>query len=140
MKNEVENKLSLEDFNMEDFIGNSIANSSSKGASLVVPNKKNRPSNGADIREVSQEITSTIEAAETVNVATPKLSKKTMTSKQRKTSLQEYQQSFLIVPKITDRKTVFISNELRERIVSIVRKLGTEKSRDRKSTRLNSSH
>ena len=128
MKNKVENKLSLEDFNMEDFIGNSIANSSSKGASLVVPNKENRPSNGADIHEVSQEITSTIEAAETVNVATSKLSKKTMTSKQRKTSLQEYQQSFLIVPKITDRKTVFISNKLREVIVGIVRKLGTEKS------------
>lgn len=49
-------------------------------------------------------------------------------SKQRKASLQEYQQTFLSVPKITDRKTVFISNELREKIVSIYLRLGTEKS------------
>ncbi len=54
--------------------------------------------------------------------------KKTSSSKQRKASLQEYQQTFLCVPKITDRKTVFISNELREKIVSIYLRLGTEKS------------
>ena len=41
---------------------------------------------------------------------------------------KKFQQSFLIVQKITDGKTVFISNELREVIVGIVRKLGTEKS------------
>lgn len=51
-----------------------------------------------------------------------------VSSKRRKACLLEYQQAFLSVPKITDRKTVFISNELRERIVSIVRRLGTEKS------------
>lgn len=54
--------------------------------------------------------------------------KKTLSGKQRKASLQDYQQTFLSVPSITDRKTVFISNELRERIVGIVRRLGTEKS------------
>lgn len=54
--------------------------------------------------------------------------KKTSSSKQRKASLQEYRQTFLSVPKITDRKTVFISNELREKIVSIYLRLGTEKS------------
>lgn len=54
--------------------------------------------------------------------------KKAVSSKQRKAGLSEYQQTFLSVPKITDRKTVFISNELREKIVGIVRKLGTEKS------------
>ncbi len=54
--------------------------------------------------------------------------KKAVSSKQRKAGLSDYQQTFLSVPKITDRKTVFISNELREKIVGIVRKLGTEKS------------
>lgn len=54
--------------------------------------------------------------------------KKTSSKKLRKVNLLDYQQTFLTVPKITDRKTVFISNELRERIVSIVRRLGTEKS------------
>lgn len=56
------------------------------------------------------------------------LTKKTSSRKLRKVNLLDYQQTFLTVPKITDRKTVFISNELRERIVSIVRRLGTEKS------------
>lgn len=54
--------------------------------------------------------------------------KKPSSRKLRRVDLRDYQQTFLTVPKITDRKTVFISNELRERIVSIVRRLGTEKS------------
>lgn len=54
--------------------------------------------------------------------------KKPSSRKLRRVNLLDYQQTFLTVPKITDRKTVFISNELRERIVSIVRRLGTEKS------------
>ena len=134
MKNELENKQSLENFNMEDFISSSIANSSSKGTSLVMPNEKNQPSNDAGTREVSQESAENEKSAKSVEDAdmkesmTPKPSKKTVTSKQRKTNLLEYQQTFLTVPKITDRKTVFISNELRTHVVSIVRKLGTEKS------------
>lgn len=57
-----------------------------------------------------------------------KLTKKTSISKQRRTSLQEYQQTFLSIPKIIDRKTVFISSSLREKIVSINLRFGTEKS------------
>ncbi|MDR1092155.1 MAG: DUF3408 domain-containing protein [Prevotella sp.] len=54
--------------------------------------------------------------------------KKPVSGKQRKADLRDYRQAFLSVPKITDRKTVFISNELRERIIGIVRRFGTEKS------------
>ena len=131
MKNKVDNKQSLEGFNMEDFIGNSIANSSSKGALLVVSNEENQPSNGSDIREESQENAESEKSVESMDMKdtmTTKLSKKTVMSKQRKTNLLEYQQTFLAVPKIIDRKTVFISNELRAHVVSIVRRLGTEKS------------
>lgn len=53
---------------------------------------------------------------------------RTVPDKQRKLDLQEYKEQFLSVPKITDRKTVFISNDIREQIVNIVRKLGAEKS------------
>ncbi len=74
-------------------------------------------------------------STETINLSSDretleadKLPKKTMSSKQRKTNLREYQETFLGVPKITDRKTVFISNELRERIVEVILRLGTEKS------------
>lgn len=65
--------------------------------------------------------------SDTLNTAN-RPTQKTIPTKQRKASLLDYQQTFLSVPRITDRKTVFISNHLRERIVSIVRRLGTEKS------------
>ena len=127
MNKKFDNKQFLEDFNIDDMVPSntgSINNGFLQSTSIEVPQQ----SNETDIGEESMEITSVIETAETVDPVVSKSSKKTMTSKQRKTSLLEYQQSFLIVPKIIDRKTVFISNELRERIVSIVRKLGTEKS------------
>ncbi len=54
--------------------------------------------------------------------------RKTVSSKQRKSSLEEYRAEFLQVPKITDRKNVFISNSVREQVVEIVRKLGGEKT------------
>jgi len=49
-------------------------------------------------------------------------------AKLRKFSLQEYKETLLTVPRINDRRTVFISNDIREEIVNIVRKLGIEKS------------
>ena len=127
MSKKFDNKQFLEDFNIDDMVPSntgSINNGFLQSTSIEVPQQ----SNETDIGEESMEITSVIETAETVDTVVSKSSKKTMTSKQRKTSLLEYQQSFLIVPKITDRKTVFISNKLREVIVGIVRKLGTEKS------------
>lgn len=52
---------------------------------------------------------------------------KRFSSKHRKTSLEEYRQTFLTVPKIEDRKTVFVSGEVRDRLDEIVRKLGGRK-------------
>lgn len=52
----------------------------------------------------------------------------TSSAKLRKFNLQEYKDILLSVPKISDRRTVFISNDIRESVVSIVRKLGVEKS------------
>ena len=49
---------------------------------------------------------------------------KRISSKQRKESLEEYQQTFLSVPKLEDRKPVFISREVRDSLDEIVRKLG----------------
>lgn len=53
----------------------------------------------------------------------PTVSKRS-SGKQRKESLEEYRQTFLTVPKIEDRKPVFISCEVRDRLDEIVRKLG----------------
>ena len=47
-----------------------------------------------------------------------------ISSKQRKLSLEEYRTTYLQVPKITDRKPVFLSGEMRDRLDEIVRRIG----------------
>lgn len=49
---------------------------------------------------------------------------KRTTSKERKAAFEEYRKLFLTTPKITHRKPVFISEDLRERLDEIARKLG----------------
>lgn len=44
--------------------------------------------------------------------------------KQQKAALEKYRQTFLQVPKIENRKPVFISCEVRDRLDEIVRRLG----------------
>ena len=46
-----------------------------------------------------------------------------ISSKQRRLSLEEYRTTFLQVPKITDRKPVFLSGEMRDRLDEIVRRI-----------------
>ena len=55
------------------------------------------------------------------DVAVPQ---KRVSSKQRRLSLDEYRTAYLQVPKITDRKPVFVSGEVRDRLDGIVRRLG----------------
>lgn len=47
-----------------------------------------------------------------------------ISGKQRRLSLEEYRTTFLQVPKITDRKPVFLSGEMRDRLDEIVRRIG----------------
>ncbi len=47
-----------------------------------------------------------------------------ISSKQRRLSLDEYRATYLQVPKIADRKPVFVSREVRDRLDRIVRCLG----------------
>lgn len=47
-----------------------------------------------------------------------------VSSKQRRLSLDEYRSTFLQVPKIADRKPVFVSHEVRDRLDRIVRYFG----------------
>ena len=49
---------------------------------------------------------------------------KRVSSKQRRLSLDEYRTAYLQVPKITDRKPVFVSGEVRDRLDGIVHRLG----------------
>ena len=47
-----------------------------------------------------------------------------ISSKQRRLSLDEYRSTFLQAPKIADRKPVFVSHEVRDRLDRIVRYFG----------------
>lgn len=106
----------------------SIANRSTNG--LVLPRKKEQfqKTNETEPNELFSPTDVAEESSEDMKTFPSKSTKKNLSGKQRKASLQEYQQIFLSVPKITDRKTIFISNKFREQIVGIVRRLGTEKS------------
>jgi hypothetical protein len=70
--------------------------------------------------EITKSATSTESKKSTVSNVIPKRT----SSKQRKESLEEYQKVFLLVPKLDDRKPVFISREVRDRLDEIARKLG----------------
>jgi hypothetical protein len=48
-------------------------------------------------------------------------------TRQRRASLDEYREMFMTVPKIIDRQPVFVSRETRDRIDSVVRRLGDRK-------------
>ena len=50
---------------------------------------------------------------------------KRVSSKQRKLSLDEYRTTYLQVPKIADRKPVFVSGEVRDSLDRIVRYFGS---------------
>ena len=54
-------------------------------------------------------------------------SQRRISSRQRKLSLEEYRKTFLQVPRIEDRKPVFVSGEVRDRLDEFVRRLGGRK-------------
>lgn len=54
-------------------------------------------------------------------------SQRRISSRQRKLSLEEYRKAFLQVPRIEDRKPVFVSGEVRDRLDQFVRRLGGRK-------------
>ena len=58
------------------------------------------------------------------NVAVERTIARRISSKQRRLSLDEYRTTYLQVPKITARKPVFVSGEVRDRLDEIVRRLG----------------
>lgn len=57
----------------------------------------------------------------------PPIIQRRVSIKQRKLSLEEYRNAYLKVPVIIDRKPVFVSCEVRDRLEDYVRKLGGRK-------------
>ena len=66
-----------------------------------------------------------------MNVSTiieePPIIQRRVSGKQRKLSLEEYRNAYLKVPVIIDRKPVFVSCEVRNKLEDYVRKLGGRK-------------
>lgn len=77
------------------------------------------------ISEQSESDKSTLKTS--LNIDTEGTAPKRVSTKQRKASFEEYQDSFLRTPKIVNRKTVFISENLRDQVEEIARKLGDRK-------------
>ncbi|RHR59538.1 DUF3408 domain-containing protein [Parabacteroides sp. AF17-28] len=80
------------------------------------------------IHEQVTEAKSDDKAQETVtdtgNIPVERTIARRISSKQRRLSLDEYRATYLRVPKIADRKPVFVSGEVRDRLDEIVRRLG----------------
>ena len=72
-------------------------------------------------RQSIMEVSTTIEEPSTIQ--------RRVSSKQRRLSLEEYRNAYLKVPVIIDRKPVFVSCEVRDRLEDYVRKLGGRKMR-----------
>ena len=93
-------------------------------ASLDFP-PKNRIAGSVIDEEAVAEPQSIMEVS-TITEEPPTIQRR-VSSKQRKLSLEEYRNTYLKVPVIKDRKPVFVSCEVRDRLEDYVRKLGGRK-------------
>ena len=80
--------------------------------------KGNIPNSATEDKVEETQPTSTVE---------PPTIQRRVSSKQRKLSLEEYRNAYLKVPVIIDRKPVFLSCEVRDRLDDYVHKLGGRK-------------
>ena len=86
---------------------------------------KNRIAGSVIYEEAVAEPQSIMEVS-TITEEPPTIQRR-VSSKQRKLSLEEYRNTYLKVPVIKDRKPVFVSCEVRDRLEDYVRKLGCRK-------------
>ena len=81
------------------------------------------PKNGMPNSVMADEM---VETQPTSTVEPPTIQRR-VSSKQRRLSLEEYRNTYLKVPVIKDRKPVFLSCEVRDRLDDYVHKLGGRK-------------
>ena len=86
---------------------------------------KNRIADSVIEEEAVAETQSIMEVS--TPIEEPPAIQRRVSSKQRKLSLEEYRNTYLKVPVIIDRKPVFVSCEVRDRLEDYVRKLGGRK-------------
>ena len=74
-----------------------------------------------ELRAIVEKVAATTpyrEETSTNEAQSPPNPQKRISGKQRKATLEEYQQTFLQVPRIDDRKPVFVSSDVRDRLRS----------------------
>ena len=102
---------------MQDFLGSK--------PSMEIPKPDTQP---ADTKEQPEKASEVVleQAGETVQEQadeTPQVVRR-ISGKQRRASLEEYKEAFLLVPSIEDRKPVFLSRSTRDALDRIVRMFG----------------
>ena len=102
---------------LQDFLGNK--------PSIETPKPDTQP---ADTKEQPEKASEVVleQAGETVQEQadeTPQVVRR-ISGKQRRASLEEYKEAFLLVPSIEDRKPVFLSRSTRDALDRIVRMFG----------------
>ena len=97
---------------MQDFLGNK--------PSMEAPKPETQPADKQEQPEEASEVV--LEQLD----ESPQVIRR-ISGKQRRASLEEYKESFLTVPSIEDRKPVFVSGEVRDRLDEFVRRLGGRK-------------
>ena len=130
-KRNYENDEAYKNFRLEDYLPS--MNRREPEAKISEPEQDTATEETApDGQDVQEDEAGTDDAdeedVEIASVETEIPVKRTVTgrisSKQRRLSLEEYRSTYLQVPRITDRKPVFVSGEVRDRLDEIVRRLG----------------
>ena len=93
---------------------------------LETKRKKTEAQNMASELTIQSEVSTPDELTKLTNPAKPPIQKRTG-EKKKEEALEQYRQTFLQVPKINDRKPVFVSCHTRDRLDEIVRRLGGRK-------------
>ena len=123
----IENDEAFKNFKLEDYMPSMPKHEPEESSSVTEQEPVVEAGNlfpvldEPETREGSDNETKRIEAD---NVSVERTIARRISSKQRRLSLDEYRATFLRVPKIADRKPVFVSGEVRDRLDEIVRRLG----------------
>ncbi|WP_291104636.1 MULTISPECIES: DUF3408 domain-containing protein [unclassified Dysgonomonas] len=122
-------EVNLNDINAS-FVISSFKNKEKRN-NPSMPARPLLPPQGADHIQTESDLSNTISASTGVDIADVD-SKSTIADdntkrsspRQRKAAFEKYRDLYLITPKIKHRKPVFISEELREQLDEIARRLG----------------
>ena len=142
-KRNYENEEEFKNFNLEDYLPSmnsrkpeDIPSASGQETAIFPPLDEPDTSDiqvavSKAIQPDEQEVLETSDADEEVKepstgivAASERTIVRRISSKQRRLSLDEYRTAYLQVPKIADRKPVFVSREVRDELDRIVRCLG----------------